>query len=144
MGKGKPQQVIVTKQRKKTGTTGGCINVVLIVCTGGLWLIVPFLQWLSHLLGPRQKSKTVVYGMPNQPQQPQWQQPYYPPPQGYYPPPQDQGQWQQPQPYGYPPQQQPPMQPWPQQPPTPPQQQWPTPPQPEWGPPQGWQPPPQD
>lgn len=98
--------VMVTKERKKTGCTGGCLHGIMTIFTGGIWLLVgPPLHWLFHRIGPRKKTVTRAYGPPppySQPPQPAYAPPGYQPPPAPYPPyaevpPQQQPQpWQQP------------------------------------------------
>lgn len=88
MSRGQAQMVMVTKERKRTGAAGTGLNIVLTIFTGGLWLVVPLMQWMLHAVGPRKKSRTVIYGAPQQqyypaPYQPQYYAPPAPAPYGY-------------------------------------------------------------
>jgi len=87
VGRNQQQYVMVTKQRQKSGCVAGFFHLIGGIFTLGMW---PMMVWLSHLIGPRRKQITHVYGQP--PGAPQQQ---YGQPQGYYPP-----QWQQPPQYG--------------------------------------------
>lgn len=48
----------VTKARKKSSKSG---QLLLIVCTGGLWLVASPVIWLWHQFGPRKRVSTTYY-----------------------------------------------------------------------------------
>lgn len=48
----------VTKKRRKTKASH---QLLLIICTGGIWLVAEPVIWLWHQLGPRKKVSTTYY-----------------------------------------------------------------------------------
>lgn len=70
MGRGQPQYMMVTKQRRKSGCFAGMLHLIGGIFTLGMW---PLMVWLTHRIGPKRKQVTYGYG-------PQVQQ-YYPPQQ---------------------------------------------------------------
>jgi hypothetical protein len=81
MGRGQPQYTMVTTQRRRSGCFAGLFHLIGGLFTFGLW---PLGVWLAHLVGPRKRTTTAVYGQPQQLYPPQYQQPYYPPAQQQY------------------------------------------------------------
>jgi hypothetical protein len=84
MGRGKPEYVMVTKERRKSGCIVGFFHLIGGMLTLGVW---PIMVWVSHRLGPKRKTGVTRVYRASEP--PQVAYPYAQPPaapQPYYPP----------------------------------------------------------